>query len=37
MTEPESLLDLAPLGVRVEIRKTAAQTEGELLEADDRS
>jgi mannose-6-phosphate isomerase-like protein (cupin superfamily)/uncharacterized protein YndB with AHSA1/START domain len=30
----EHVLDLAPLGVRVEILRTAAQTDGELLEAD---
>jgi mannose-6-phosphate isomerase-like protein (cupin superfamily)/uncharacterized protein YndB with AHSA1/START domain len=34
MTEPGNVLDLAPLGVRVEILRTAAQTGGELLEAD---
>ena len=34
MTEPEYVLDLAPLGVRAEILRTAAQTDGELLEAD---
>ena len=34
MTEPGNVLDLAPLGVRVEILRTAAQTDGELLEAD---
>ena len=32
MTEPGNVLDLAPLGVRVEILKTAAQTDGESLE-----
>jgi quercetin dioxygenase-like cupin family protein/uncharacterized protein YndB with AHSA1/START domain len=34
MTEPGNALDLSPLGVRVEILRTAAQTGGELLEAD---
>jgi mannose-6-phosphate isomerase-like protein (cupin superfamily)/uncharacterized protein YndB with AHSA1/START domain len=34
MTEPGNVLDLSPLGVRVEILRTAAQTGGELLEAD---
>jgi quercetin dioxygenase-like cupin family protein/uncharacterized protein YndB with AHSA1/START domain len=32
MTEPGNVLDLAQLGVRVEILKTAAQTDGESLE-----
>jgi quercetin dioxygenase-like cupin family protein/uncharacterized protein YndB with AHSA1/START domain len=34
MTEPDNVLELAPLGVRVEILRTAEQTGGELLEAD---
>lgn len=32
MTEPGDVLDLAPLGVPVEILKAAAQTDGESLE-----
>jgi mannose-6-phosphate isomerase-like protein (cupin superfamily)/uncharacterized protein YndB with AHSA1/START domain len=34
MTDPGNVLDLSPLGVRVEILRTAADTGGELLEAD---
>jgi mannose-6-phosphate isomerase-like protein (cupin superfamily)/uncharacterized protein YndB with AHSA1/START domain len=32
MSEPGDVLDLAPLGVRLEFERTAAQTNGELLE-----
>jgi mannose-6-phosphate isomerase-like protein (cupin superfamily)/uncharacterized protein YndB with AHSA1/START domain len=32
MTHPGDVLDLEPMGVRVEIERTAAQTDGELLE-----
>jgi quercetin dioxygenase-like cupin family protein len=32
MSEPVEVLELAPLGVRVEIERTAAQTDGELIE-----
>jgi mannose-6-phosphate isomerase-like protein (cupin superfamily)/uncharacterized protein YndB with AHSA1/START domain len=32
MSEPGDVLELAPLGVRVEFERTAAQTDGELLE-----
>jgi quercetin dioxygenase-like cupin family protein/uncharacterized protein YndB with AHSA1/START domain len=32
MSQPVEVLELAPLGVRVEIEKTAAQTDGELIE-----
>jgi mannose-6-phosphate isomerase-like protein (cupin superfamily)/uncharacterized protein YndB with AHSA1/START domain len=34
MTEPGNVLDLTPLGVRVELLRTAADTDGELLEAE---
>jgi quercetin dioxygenase-like cupin family protein/uncharacterized protein YndB with AHSA1/START domain len=34
MIEPGDVLDLAPLGVRVEILRTGAQTDGELTEFD---
>lgn len=34
VTEPGQALDLAPLGVRVEVRRSADQTAGELLEFD---
>jgi quercetin dioxygenase-like cupin family protein/uncharacterized protein YndB with AHSA1/START domain len=34
MTKAGTVLDLAPLGVRVEIRRTAAETDGELVEFD---
>jgi mannose-6-phosphate isomerase-like protein (cupin superfamily)/uncharacterized protein YndB with AHSA1/START domain len=34
MSEPANVLDLAPLGVRVEMLRTATQTGGELLEFD---
>jgi len=34
MLQPGAVLDLAPLGVQIELRRTAAQTGGELLEAD---
>lgn len=34
MAKPGDVLDLEPLGVRVEFRRTAAETNGELVEAD---
>jgi quercetin dioxygenase-like cupin family protein len=34
MTKAGTVLDLAPLGVRVEMRRTAAETDGELVEFD---
>ena len=34
MTEPGDVLDLAPLGARVELRRTAAETDGTVLEFD---
>ena len=34
MTTPEAVLDIPAAGVRIEIRKTAAETGGELLEFD---
>jgi quercetin dioxygenase-like cupin family protein/uncharacterized protein YndB with AHSA1/START domain len=34
MTKAGTVLDLAPLGVTVEIRRTAAETDGELVEFD---
>jgi quercetin dioxygenase-like cupin family protein/uncharacterized protein YndB with AHSA1/START domain len=34
MSESRNVLDLAPLGVRVELLRTAADTDGRLLEAD---
>jgi uncharacterized protein YndB with AHSA1/START domain/mannose-6-phosphate isomerase-like protein (cupin superfamily) len=34
MTEPGDVLDVAALGLRVELRRTAAETGGELLEFD---